>query len=338
MVHQPVRLILDENTAAVFNKIAKQAMNQYISIAFLIVNLFYVSLGSAFVLASSSKQEIETSRGSQWPVIVNRYNEKLGIFGGITSGYHKNGDLESALLLISATGYIAPILNSGSIASISVSYFLKESCNGHEYLPATITLNNSSPYRGMVYNSLSSDGLVYIPKQSQSETIKTKSRIKLGRGGLMVCDSSVEELEVYLAVQNSPESTGIDASYSYDSATVIIEAARNVSHNGGILSGLRSKQTTDHTDDGVIELVQEECAAACLTNVLGNGVCDAECYVESCFYDKGDCDSLAPEELHIKLSDFCSSGCETIDIGDDFCDTFCNTEACQFDGGDCDQQ
>ena len=310
-------------------------MNQYISIAFLIVNLFYGSLGSTFVLASSSKQKIETSRGSQWPVIVNRYNEKLGLFGGITSGYHKNGDLESAMLLISSTGYMAPILNSGRIASISVSYFLKEGCDGHEYLPATITLNDSSPYRGMVYNSLSSDGLIYIPKQSQSETIKTKSRLKLGRGGLMACDSSVEELEVYQAVHNSPESTGIDASYSYDSATVIIEAARSVSHDGGILSGARTKQTTDHIDDGAIELVQEECSPGCLPEDINNGICDIACWTPSCGYDNSDCDELSQPELDEMIRSICSPGCFSEDINDGFCDDLCNVESCDFDGGDC---
>jgi len=308
-------------------------MNQYILIAVFVVNISYIPLGNAFVFAS----EVGTSKDTYWPVIVNGHHEKLGLFGGITSGYNQNGALESAILLVSSTGYIAPVLNSGGIASLSTSYFQQKDCDGKEYLPATMTTNGSSPYRGMVYRSLSSDGLVYIPKQGDSKTIKTESRLKISRGGLIDCDELVEEIEVYEAILNSTELTGIDANYSYDLATVIIEDARSVSRGRGISSGVGLQQTTDHVDDGNIESVQDECSAACLKNVLGNGVCDAECFVESCFYDKGDCDSLAPEELQMKLSEFCSSGCEINDIGDGFCDTFCNTQACQFDGGDCEQ-
>ena len=120
-------------------------MNKYILTAVLSVNLFYSPLGCAFGLASASKTELETSKDYQWPVIVNGHLEKLGLFGGITSGYNQNGDLESAMLLVSSTGYIAPLLNSGGIASLSISYFQKKDCSGQEYLPVTITLNGESP-------------------------------------------------------------------------------------------------------------------------------------------------------------------------------------------------
>ena len=314
-------------------------MNKYILAAMLSVTLLHSSPGSAFGLASANKPELEKSKDNQWPVIVNSYHEKLGLFGGIASGYNQNGDLESAMLLVSSTGYIAPILNSGSIASLSISYFQQKKCGGQEYLPATIILNGSSPYRGMVYHSLSSDNLVYIPKQSRSKTIKAQSRLKFGQGGLIKCDESVEELKVYEAIHNSPELTGIDISYSYDLATVIIEGARSTPNYQDDSTGVRPQQNTDHVGVfGVNDTAQEECSPACLTNALGNGVCDIECYVESCYFDKNDCDTLAPDELQQMLSNVCSPGCDIGDIGDGFCDKPCNTQTCQHDGGDCEQQ
>jgi hypothetical protein len=314
-------------------------MKKYILTAVLSVSLFHFSFCSAFELDSAGKPILDTSSDTNWPVIVNSDHEKLGLFGGITSGYNVNGDLESAMLLVSSTGYLAPILNSGSIASLSKSYFQQKKCGGQEYLPATITLKGSSPYRGMVYHSLSSDNLVYIPKQSHTKTIKTRSRLTLVHGGQIVCDDLVEEVEVYEAIHNAPESTEIDASNSYDLATVIIEDARSAPDHESVSSAIRSQQIADQVNESsLIETVQEECSTGCLADALGNGVCDAECYVESCYYDKGDCDSLPQNELQMMLSRFCSPGCDRSEIGDGFCDASCNTDACQHDGGDCGQR
>ena len=67
-------------------------------------------------------------------------------------------------------------------------------------------------------------------------------------------------------------------------------------------------------------------------------MCDLECYVESCYFDKGDCDNIAPDELQLMLSNICSPGCNVGDIGDGFCDKPCDTQACQYDDADCVQQ
>jgi hypothetical protein len=292
----------------------------------------------ALGVTNTGQLEHEPINGGRWPVIVTKENQYLGLFGGMTSGYNQYGDLESAILLISSTGYIAPILDSGFIASLPLTYFKNRDCGGREYIPVKITQNGVLPYRGMVYRSLSSNNLAYIPKMGERKIIISASKIVLNEDRHVECANEIYELEAYEAENNSLKITGIDESTSYDLATVITEDAKNASRGQAVLNPIGTHISNGNVDvQGNNEDEQMECAPTCLTNVLGNGVCDAECFVESCFYDQGDCDNLTPDELHKKLSAFCSPGCDIGDIGDGFCDTPCNTDACQYDGGDCEQ-
>ena len=75
----------------------------------------------------------------------------------------------------------------------------------------------------MVYRSLSSNDLSYIPKHNDSKIVKLQSRLKIKSDGQVVCEESVELIEVYELIRNSPEITGIDRLNNYDFATVVIE-------------------------------------------------------------------------------------------------------------------
>jgi len=292
----------------------------------------------AFGVISVDNSKRKISMGTEWPLVVNEDNENLGLFGGLSSGYNQNGDLEITMLFISSAGYIAPILNSGGIATVSVSYFQNKDCSGPEFQSATIIMPGFSPYRGMVFRSLATNNLGYIQKNERSEKIKTQSHLKLGHGGLVECEESIVEIEAYEVIHNNSELTGIDMKQNYGLASV---AGRDVSHVSGGKRNSSEYEISgdgDNNDDDVNGIAQEECSPACLTNTLGNGVCDIECYVESCYFDKDDCNTLAPDELQMKLSRICSPGCDIGDIGDGFCDKPCNTQTCQHDGGDCKQQ
>ena len=58
--------------------------------------------------------------------------------------------------------------------------------------------------------------------------------------------------------------------------------------------------------------------------MVNDGVCNPECFYESCSWDGMDCD----------LPDICSPGCFREMVGDKVCSE-CNNEACNFDQGDC---
>jgi len=311
-------------------------MNKIVIIALLYAIVFYSTVSLAFGAPHTEQHGREFLVQGRWPVIVNKEGEYLGLFGGISSGYNRNGEIEGAILLISSTGYIAPILNRGGIAVTPRLYFQNKGCVGQEYLPATITLPGPMQYRGMVYRTLSSNGLSYIPKHNDSKIVNTLSQSWIKSSGQVACEDLEEALDVYELMHNSPELTGIDRQYNYNSAAVAIEEDKPPTRSLDISSDTSEDGYVDNSV--VIDTSQEECSAACLTDSVGNGACDIECYVESCFYDKGDCDDLSPEELQMKLSKVCSPGCDMDDIGDGFCDTPCDTQTCQYDGGDCEQQ
>jgi hypothetical protein len=290
-------------------------------------------------MARGDEEINNTSTGSQQLVINNNTGTVLGLFGGLSSGHHQNGDLESVILLVSFSGYIAPILGDGSISMVPVAYFRNEDCTGQEYQPVAITLAGFAPYRGTVYRSLSSDKLVYIPRDEQRQVLQSRSQLILGSGGLVECENSFKEVTVYKAHRNSPGLTGIDPDHRYESATVSINRSRGVSGKAAqpLFPGLRGPSSYEASRDPA-DNAQEECSAACLTSALGNGACDIQCYVESCYFDKGDCDNIEPGELQMLLSRICAPGCDSDDIGDGFCDKSCYNQACQYDGGDCGEQ
>ena len=68
--------------------------------------------------------------------------------------------------------------------------------------------------------------------------------------------------------------------------------------------------------------------------MLGDGICDAGCNVESCEFDKGDCKDPTTGEPKTQCSEFCQERY----IGDTWCDDECYIEACNWDGGDCDEK
>ena len=66
----------------------------------------------------------------------------------------------------------------------------------------------------------------------------------------------------------------------------------------------------------------ERCSDDC-TSLLGNGICNLECFTEECAWDGFECEAE------------CSVGCKTSDLRNGLCDEACNTQQCNWDYGDC---
>ena len=64
------------------------------------------------------------------------------------------------------------------------------------------------------------------------------------------------------------------------------------------------------------------CGAACV-GLMGNGICDSECYIGACNLDGGDCNVCG------------DNGCLTSQIGDGVCQKECFNFGCDYDDGDC---
>ncbi|MEN8204863.1 MAG: LNR domain-containing protein [Pseudomonadota bacterium] len=311
----------------------------FILIGFVVVSSSYATLVFSSGFATILQQKNTSYSDIQWPVVRNGDRELLGIFGGLSPAYNQVGVQESAILVILQSGYIVPVLENGDVATFPVVYYLDEHCKGREYFPVSEPMPGSLPVRGMMYRSAVSKTLVYIPRYEESAGILARSRLFLNRSGKTECEKSTSRLRVLEAVPHSPEITGVYDDGMFHLASVDVDSLRGKSQTREIPSNDESLSTSGDADyPDAADPSLEECSPGCLLNAIGNGSCDTECYVEACYYDQGDCDSVNSAKLQQMLSDMCSPGCFSADIGDSFCDSACNTQACQFDNGDCKQQ
>ena len=61
-------------------------------------------------------------------------------------------------------------------------------------------------------------------------------------------------------------------------------------------------------------------------------MCDENCNVTSCAFDRGDCKEYRPSRSSFKKK---GCPCPSELLSDGFCDNACNSSACSYDGGDC---
>ena len=69
------------------------------------------------------------------------------------------------------------------------------------------------------------------------------------------------------------------------------------------------------------------CPADCHPSWIGDGYCDEACFNARCHWDRRDCLSHGQSA--------CADGCMPSLLGDTECDAPCNTQSCNFDHGDC---
>lgn len=273
----------------------------------------------------------------QWPVLRNPSQSVQGLFGGIVSAYNVSGQLESATLLILPTGYTAPVLGNGALATFALAYFDQPGCKGREYLAPSGQQAGLLPFPGVVYRSMASGQPAYVPQGRQPASAQIRSALHLDAQQGIRCEPLQQTLPLLAAESNVTTVTGMNREGELGPLTLGIESAAGMvgkrdrrSESGAFAGGSGSEVE-------VLDEPQDECSPGCLTEAVGNGSCDIACYFESCRFDGGDCASLDKDELDAALANMCSPGCNQGDIGDGFCDAACQTEACGQDGGDCEQ-
>jgi len=270
------------------------------------------------------------------PVVNTGSGEFLGLYGGIASAYSLAGERQGARVVVLPGGYLLPVLDAGEIATFPVAYFSGSDCTGNEYVPATGDRPGLIPMHGMVFRSLASKLLVYTPKRAVSSRHKIQSRMKMLGDGSVRCEQSGEQLLLLQVEPHRPDETGLKEPFA--PGPVVLETAVRRLQADRPRSWADAGLTGEGVDSGVNgeqDASVQECSPGCFTNVLGNGSCDIDCYVEACFYDAGDCAEVDPAELQQQLANICSPGCHPEDVGDGFCDPVCNNESCNFDGNDC---
>ncbi|MBI5462574.1 MAG: hypothetical protein HY941_10350 [Gammaproteobacteria bacterium] len=300
------------------------------------------------LLAAIGRGASDAGPGVQWPVLRNAAQEPVGLYGGLVSAYAQNGEILSATLLILPTGYVMPVLSGGETATFAVAYYDQDGCKGREYLvpsdPAGSAVGALLPTRGLVYRTPATDALAYIPKEAKTQPVAVRSRWVLGRGTGQ-CESAVQTQTLFETRPNETAVTGVDAVVGTGPLALTVEAAP-IGGGGGRVRPEKSAEQSQNVrgfteglpGEAAMEETPPECSPGCLTEAVGNGICDIACYYPACDHDGGDCATLKPEELAQELAQMCAPGCKRADVGDGFCDTACQNDACEQDGGDCEQQ
>ncbi len=264
--------------------------------------------------------------------LANNYNvvasndRDIGAYGGLYTTLGAKGEAENAIVVISRSGYLLPLTSTGNAALFGSAWFAGEGCSGDEYLSPAATDTAAAPVSGMVYRSLASGLLRYIPQYTVPESIVIQSRMYFDNGKLK-CAAQKQNLLLLPTLENNSEITAFRSS---DTGQAI--ALRPIGKSAGTLP---FSNVEENTVEEPTPFEQQECSPGCTMGDLGNQVCDIACYVNACDFDRGDCDNERPEFLQEELGKFCSPGCTVDDLGDGFCDTACNNSACEFDRGDC---
>ena len=80
------------------------------------------------------------------------------------------------------------------------------------------------------------------------------------------------------------------------------------------------------------------CADGCAWKMLGDGECQPQCNVTSCYHDRGDCEANPVNSNGDPLDDaglHCRADCKKEWRDDGFCDAACFNAKCHWDGNDC---
>ncbi|MBR9911292.1 MAG: hypothetical protein GYB33_13170 [Gammaproteobacteria bacterium] len=272
--------------------------------------------------------EKRTAAATAAPLITDRAGNTLGLYGGMTSIRTLTG-YEPGLLLILDGGDMLGATLSGHIALLERLYFTETDCRGRRFFPPQLTgATLTYPFPGSIGQSPHSGELLQIEKYSAMQTVSLKSMFSLSNNSAD-CINTELKLKAWpllpVTQQQAKQAAHIDGS----PIGVMAELPAKKREQR------RAKKQQQAPQDMRTTVDQAECSPACLVKDLGNGVCDVDCYLATCNYDDGDCDSLDQEVILELQQSRCAPGCELVEIGDSFCDTACNNSQCSFDGGDC---
>lgn len=266
--------------------------------------------------------------------VVDAGGNVVGLYGGMVPVANSQGETVTAIAVIVRTGYVLPLTTQGDVGLFRLAYFADEDCSGDEYLSPVADSRSSAPLAGLIYRSLATGQIRYVPQYLASDRREVKSRMYFDDRNVLKCEAEQAVADVLPTAGNDPAVTGYEPEPTEQRAVAlrVPEMARR--QGGGLGRLLENGGRLDNTPEG---LADQECSPGCLWEETGNNVCDIGCYVEACYFDGGDCNNETAEYLEKELARMCSPGCFLDDLADSFCDRACNNSACEFDRGDCDQ-
>lgn len=296
----------------------------------------WVGIFCAIVAATSAVADEKT--GIEAPQIFNNRGDLVGLYGGLVPVTNVQGETVNAIAVITRTGFVLPMTPQGDIGLFRSAYFADENCNGDEFLSPVADRWGSAPLAGLIYRSLATAEIRYIPQYSVAVTIDIKSHMSFDDQNILKCEAFDNVIAVLRSDENEPAITGYKQTQTEHAAIAlrIPESPRRQAQGLGQKLAERAALETAMLEAEENLPEQQECSPGCLWEDAGNNVCEISCYVEACYFDSGDCRNESAELLERELAQMCSPGCFLDDLEDSFCDQACNNSACEFDRGDCD--
>jgi len=280
--------------------------------------------------ATNSADSLSLSQSH--PVLVDFWNNQIGILIGSTHVYNQSGTPVKAYELVTRSGHMAALQADGRIGHPYALYFQSGNCTGPPYLPVRYadTINEILP--GYVFAHGMPPRLYLVAKRAVAEEIHTKS-VSRSSDGDLVCEKIDLTGNAYAVKPNDAEMSGI-STIEFDAVSiemVPLETRPRQRSKSPFFkesnSDLAPALSRDHTI--------EQCSPGCEIDFLSNGICEAECNTSACGYDSNDCSAEEIEEAIKYEESLCAASCEPEDLGDGFCDKPCNNSACDYDAGDC---
>ncbi len=266
------------------------------------------------------------------PQVFNARGDLVGLYGGLMPVTNIQGETINAIAVITRTGYVLPMTPQGDIGLFRSAYFADEGCYGDEYLSPVADRWGSAPLAGLIYRSLVTAQIRYIPQYSAAVPIDVKSRMYFDNQSILKCEALDSAIGVLQSDENDPAITGYRQRQTEQSA-IALRIPEGTGRQARSLRQRLAQSAVLIPKENLPE--QQECSPGCLLEDTGNDVCDISCYVEACHFDSGDCRNETAGFLEKELAQMCSPGCFLDDLGDSFCDQACDNSACEFDRGDC---
>jgi hypothetical protein len=235
------------------------------------------------------------------PQVFDARGEFVGLYGGLVPVTSIQGETVNAIAVVTRKGYLLPMTPQGEVGLFRSAYFADEACGGDEYLSPVADLWGSAPLAGLIYRSLATAQIRYIPQYSAAVPIEVKSRMYFDDQNVLKCEALDTVVRVLQSDENDPAITGYRQRQTEQRAVALRipestrRQARSISQR--FSEGATLKLEPDDDRPG-----QQECSPGCLWEDTGNDICEISCYVEGCYFDSGDCANETAEFLEKELA------------------------------------
>eukprot|EP00403_Amphidinium_massartii_P018746 CAMPEP_0178420620 /NCGR_PEP_ID=MMETSP0689_2-20121128/26227_1 /TAXON_ID=160604 /ORGANISM="Amphidinium massartii, Strain CS-259" /LENGTH=1043 /DNA_ID=CAMNT_0020042109 /DNA_START=1 /DNA_END=3132 /DNA_ORIENTATION=+ len=173
-----------------------------------------------------------------------------------------------------------------------------------------------------------------------AEDLAAKVHNPLGIRIFQIARRSVDAWEVVDAEDSVPrfkfKGLGWNQSPLYSEATGTARATTTYSY----AASTTARPSTAGPAPAPAPVTARRCSGDCTYTMVGDGLCQPDCYTSSCWYDMGDCTSNTEPPTTVPTtssSTLPTCLCDPQQLGDGRCDRPCFTEVCGYDGGDCDE-